>query len=286
MAKEREKESRREPQPRIRIGGMAMENGVLFHSDRYWAMAVRDEKGNIRTASGRKAGLKRSSSLKRLPLVRSLVNLAETAALLPRVHAHGGRLPLPLDSPAVLVSTIAGVAGGFVLRNPKRRLPPLLEEALASALAVLPSLVALRRSQASRYHAAEHMSINAYEKGDAGDGAAAARPEHPRCGTNVLAPALVMMTLGNAAARRALGRYSHAARLGVSFLSLSGAVELILWAARNPDSPVARAFTAAGSEVQRAATTARPSREQLEVGLAALNELLRLEGVSGDAAAD
>jgi uncharacterized protein YqhQ len=268
----------------LRVGGMALENGVLFQTDRLWAMGIRGEDGEIQVVSGRKIGLDRSSRLKRIPLLRGLVTMAETLLLLPRVKADGGRLPLPVRSPEVLASTLVSVAGSIALRNPKRRLSPLAEELLASALALVPSLLALRKSSATQYHAAEHKSINAYERNGrlTREEARTSRAQHPRCGSNVVGPALALMAAGNLLSRRVLGRRNQAARVGVSFLSLSGAIELTQWASRHRESPWARAFTCPGGNLQQAVTTAEPSDAQLEVGLAALRELLRLEGACSD----
>ena len=38
----------------VRLGGMALENGVLVHGPRHWGCAVRTEDGELRVASGRK----------------------------------------------------------------------------------------------------------------------------------------------------------------------------------------------------------------------------------------
>ena len=86
------------------------------------------------------------------------------------------------------------------------------------------------------------------------------------------------MALGNTLSRRVLGRQSHAARLGVGVLSLSGAMEMIQWAARNPGSVWSKFLTSSGSGLQNMVTTSEPTEDQIEVGLAALRELLRVEG--------
>lgn len=256
-----------------------MENGILFQTDRHWSLGIRDDDGGIRVASGRKLGFSRTSRVKRIPFLRGMVTMAETMALLPRVHARGGRLPIPARSPDVLASMLVTLTGSFILRNPKRPVSPLLEEVLVSAMAVVPSLVALRKTHATQYHAVEHKSINAYEdhgfleKGDA----RGAVSEHPRCGSNIVGPALALMTLGNFMSRRVLGRQSSAARLGVSFLSLSGAIELVQWAARHPASHWSAILRRPGGGLQHMITTSEPTDEQIDVGLAALRELISLE---------
>lgn len=265
---------------RIRIGGMALENGVLLQSNKYWSMAVRTPEGDIRIASGDKVGFNQTLALKKIPMLRGLINMAETIMVLPKVHYHGGQLPLPTRSPQLIASLIVSIAGTMMLKKPHKKISPLLEEALVSALAVMPSLVALKKTHATQYHAVEHKSINAYENHGVidKDDALSAGADHPRCGSNIVGPALAMMALGNTFARRALGRQSHTVRMGVSVLSLSGAIELIQWSSRNPRSLLSKLFTIPGGGLQNALTTSEPTDEQLAVGLEALRELLRREG--------
>lgn len=264
----------------LKIGGMALENGVLFQTERHWAMAIRAQDGAIEVSSGVKYLPAPLKKMRRVPLLRGLVSLAETAAVLPTAHAGGGQLAAFSRSPQLLATMLVSVLGTFIVRNSKKKLSPAVEEMAVSALSLVPTLMALRRSRAIQYHAAEHKSINAFEATGVADAGVAsqARPEHPRCGSNIIGPAMVLMTVGNTLARRYLKRRSNVARLGVGVLSMSGAVEMVQWAARHPGSLLAKALTGPGEELQHILTTAEPTREQLDVGLSALRELLRLEG--------
>jgi len=58
------------------------------------------------------------------------------------------------------------------------------------------------------------------------------------------------------------------------------AVEVFAWSARHADTRVARALRRPGFELQRALGTREPTEEQLEVGEAALAEILRAEDVA------
>ena len=62
------------------------------------------------------------------------------------------------------------------------------------------------------------------------------------------------------------------------------AVELFAYAERNPDSAVGKAVHGPGYEIQRLVSTREPTAEQLEVGVAALDEVLRAEGEAADRA--
>jgi uncharacterized protein YqhQ len=56
-------------------------------------------------------------------------------------------------------------------------------------------------------------------------------------------------------------------------------VEMFVWSDRHSDTALAKAFHAPGNEIQRLIATREPTPEQLEVGTAALAEILRAEGV-------
>jgi uncharacterized protein YqhQ len=66
----------------------------------------------------------------------------------------------------------------------------------------------------------------------------------------------------------------------VSLGSLAFAVEVFAWTERNSDTAMARLLRLPGHEIQRLFGTREPSEEQLEVGRAALEEILRVEGAA------
>ena len=61
--------------------------------------------------------------------------------------------------------------------------------------------------------------------------------------------------------------------------ALGVATEAFAWMTRHRDHPVARALSRPGFELQRVAATREPTAAELEVAEAALDEVLRLEGV-------
>ena len=140
-------------------------------------------------------------------------------------------------------------------------------------LSLAPALLALRSGDLAAYHGVEHKAIAAYEKdADAAD----ADKEHDRCGSHLVAPMLAAATLGNVAARRA-GLRGPAAEAAVGLGSAAVAVEVFAWGERHPDSRVTRLLRRPGHEIQRVVGTREPTAEQLEVGRAALEEILRVE---------
>jgi uncharacterized protein YqhQ len=84
--------------------------------------------------------------------------------------------------------------------------------------------------------------------------------------------------LGNVAARRA-GLRGPAAEAAVALGSAAVAVEVFAYAERHDGSRVSRLLRRPGLEIQRLIGTREPTEQQLEVGRAALAEILRVEGI-------
>ncbi len=125
-------------------------------------------------------------------------------------------------------------------------------------------------------HGAEHKSVGAYETGTE---AAGASKEHARCGSNLVGPLLVTSTLSNVALARLGKDRSPLAVLVAGLVSIGSAVELFAWMARHQGHPLAELLRSPGVQVQKLFTTREPSPDQLDVAQAALEELLRIEGV-------
>jgi uncharacterized protein YqhQ len=163
-----------------------------------------------------------------------------------------------------------------------RRLGPttMAREGVVAMLGLLPAVAALRDRDLAAYHGVEHKAIGAYERGsfDPAD----APKEHERCGSNLIAPLLVLSVAGQLVLDRMADRPGPAPRALAAVASVSGAVELFAYAERHPDSGIGRAVHAVGHEIQRLFSTREPTPEQLEVGAAALREVLRAEAGMGD----
>jgi uncharacterized protein YqhQ len=251
---------------KIRLGGMALPNGVLVHGPRSWACAVRLPSGELRVG----AELKRFRAADvATPILRGPAKLLESFAFLPRVRRVVPEARLPFERPTVLA---AMAASGVVVRVVRgSRLAPAAQELLSSLLSVAPAVLALRGGDLAAYHGAEHVSIGTYEHGEE-----RAR-EHERCGSHLLGPMLATSAVGNVLASRAPARLRAPAKLGASIGALGLSTEIFSWMVRNPDHRLSKALSRPGHELQHRLATAEPTPEQLEVAEAALAACLELE---------
>jgi uncharacterized protein YqhQ len=263
------------PEDKLRLGGMALRNGLLVHGPTHWAAAVRDDQGELKVASGRKPDLGGRAS-ERVPGVRGVVKLAEALAVIPLVKRALPEARLPMQDVKTLGTMGAAALAGQLIRTAGTRPPGARtagREAAVALVSVAPALLALRSGDLAAYHGVEHKAIAGYEEGS---DAAEADKEHDRCGSHLVAPMLAAAAVGNVAMRRA-GLRGPAAEAAVGLGSAAVAVEMFAWGERHPDSALTRLMRRPGFEIQRAVGTREPTEEQLEVGRAALAEILRVE---------
>jgi uncharacterized protein YqhQ len=255
---------------------MALRNGLLIQGPTHWAAAVRKPDGGVAVAADRKPRLAPTLAA-RVPGVRGPLKLAEAMALLPAVRRALPDARLPFEDWRVLAAIGATLAATGALR--RRRRPSSLREGAVQALGLVPALVALRDRDLAAYHGVEHKAIAAYEQ----DGDPAQVPkEHDRCGSNLIAPMMLLSAGGTVLLERLVERPGPLARAGVGLGGASVAVEMFAWSDRHHGEPLARAFHAPGREIQRLLATREPTPQQLEVGAAALAAVLRAEGAAAE----
>jgi uncharacterized protein YqhQ len=93
-----------------------------------------------------------------------------------------------------------------------------------------------------------------------------------------MAPLLAANLAGTVLLKRAVERPGPLAGAAVSLASVGAAVEVFAWTERHDGSAAARVLRRPGHELQRLIGTREPTEEQLDVGRAALAEILRAEG--------
>ena len=259
---------------KLRLGGMALRNGLLIHGPTHWAAAVRAADGSIKSASGKKPRLRAADGV---PGLRGVVRLAEAFAVIPLVKRGLPEARMPFQD-----ASVAGVAAGATITGAllRRRMGGAMGESAAAVVSLAPALFALRGGELAQYHGVEHKAIAAYEQ-DTADAADAAK-EHERCGSHLVAPMLASNLAGTLMLKRVVERPNALTGSAVALASTAAAVEIFSWCERHPDSLTTKAIRSPGFGIQRAIGTREPDERQLEVGRAALEEILRVEGSSAD----
>jgi uncharacterized protein YqhQ len=254
---------------KLRLGGMALRNGLLVHGPTHWAAAVRTKSGAVKVASGRKPSF--GHAFDKVPGVRGVARLGEAFAVIPLVKRALPEARLPMQD----VRTLGAMAGAGVAARALRRAGPqtLARETGVALIGLAPAILALRQGELASWHGVEHKAIAAYEED--GETADAAK-EHDRCGSNLVAPMLAATAAGSVAVRKA-GLTGPAAEGVVALGSLAVAVEVFGWSERHSETALAKALRRPGYELQRLVGTREPTDGQIEVGQAALAEILRRE---------
>lgn len=252
---------------KVRLGGMALSNGVLVHGPTSWACAIRTGDGEIKVASARKRVL---AAGVQQPFLRGPLRLAESFAVIPELRRKLPEARLPFERPSVLAATVASALTVQAIRR-SPRIGDAAREVLSGALSLTPALLALRGGELAAYHGAEHISIGTYEHGEK------RAKEHERCGSHLIGPLLAASAVGNVLASRAPAHLRRPARTASSFGAVGIAVEVFAWMTKHPRHPLAKALAKPGHELQHRYATAEPTAEQLEVADAALAACLELE---------
>jgi uncharacterized protein YqhQ len=252
---------------KVRLGGMALANGVLVHGPKAWACAVRTEDGQLRVAAKRKRY--RAAEIE-TPLLRGPARLLEAMAIIPEIRRALPEAKLPFQRPAVLATMLTSAVVVRIVRG-SGRVSPGAQELVSGLLSIAPAALALRSSELAAYHGAEHISIGTYEHGE--DRA----KEHERCGSHLIGPLLATTAVGNTLAARAPEHLRGPARAAAQIGALAASTEIFGWMVRNPDRRLARALAKPGHELQHRLATAEPTAAQVEVAEAALEACLALE---------
>jgi uncharacterized protein YqhQ len=256
---------------KVRLGGMALANGVLVHGPTAWAAAVRLPDGELKVVSERKRF--RAAQVE-WPFLRGPARLLESLAVLPELRRALPEARLPFQRPAVFASMFASALVVRLTRD-SSRLGPAAKELASGLLSLAPAALALRSSDLAAYHGAEHVSIGTYEHGER------RAKEHERCGSHLVGPLLATSALGNTLAARAPVHLRAPARLAAQLGAVAASTEIFGWMVRNPEQPLARALAKPGHELQHRLATVEPSADQIEVADAALTACLELERGDG-----
>ena len=199
---------------KVRLGGMALANGVLVHGPNAWACAIRNSRGEVEVVSGKK---RLFAPHVQQPFLRGPLRIAEAFAMLPELRRRLPEAKLPFERPAVLAATVASAVTVQVVRRTDA-LSGAARELLAGALSLAPAVMALRGGELAAYHGAEHVSIGSYEHGEQ------RQKEHERCGSHLIGPLLAAAAAGNVLVSRVPRSVRGPARVAAAVGAVGAAV--------------------------------------------------------------
>ena len=301
--------------PRAIYGGQAVIEGVMIRGQRFFSLAVRRLDGTIyRTAEPLSTFY--TGKLRRIPLLRGVVVLAETLVLGMKVLSRSANIPVEDQSQgeqkelggwvlflSLGISMLIGVGIFFLMplfaaRSLDIWIAPgplgdfvsnfveglLRLGLLVGYIAVIGLMKDIKRVFA--YHGAEHMTIHAYERGLPlnVDNIRPFSTAHPRCGTAFL------LTVGVVAIFifSLLGRpdiyWAILSRILLIPVIAGASYEVIRFAGLRQGNPISTILSAPGMALQRL-TTRRPDDDQIEVAIVAMNAALDADEGRGEGAA-
>ena len=287
----------------MNVGGQAVLEGVMMRTPSNWAVAVRKPDGEIAQVCRVITSPMAKRRIYRLPVIRGVIALGESLAIGFRALAISANYAAQTEddeedfelSRGQIIFAFA-LAIGFALALFKVG-PALITSRLGIDttqwfvvveglirvgvfilyLVVISLLPDLRRL--FQYHAAEHKAINAYEAGEE------LTPErvdrfsliHPRCGTAFLLWVMVIAIFVFAFFGQPPWYWLIASRILMLPVIAGLAYELIRFAGKHQGNTLVMALLAPGLWLQRL-TTRKPSLDQIEVSIRALEEVLEREG--------
>jgi len=289
-------------------GGQAVLEGVMMRGQKHMTVAVRAPGGEIVTHREPLSSRIYTSRWSKMPLIRGLLMLWDTLILGYRALTFSADVALQEEEDAefsggmmwgtLLVSLLFVVLVFFLL---PLFLVGLVDRFISSALlstlieglirlglfvgylAAIGLLPDIRRVFA--YHGAEHKTVNAYEarvplQPETVDAYSTA---HMRCGTSFLLVVLVLFILITALMGRPALWMRLLSRIVLVPVVAGISYEWLRFTASHHEHPLVRLLAAPGLAVQRLSTR-EPSEDMLEVAIAALEDVLKADGVVAEAA--
>jgi uncharacterized protein YqhQ len=283
-------------------GGQAVLEGVMMRGRGQWAVAVRRPTGDIHLEGHEIDSIAKRYRILRWPGFRGVIALGQALAigvraltisanqsaeeeekLTPRQMALSMTIALVIFIgvfivlPRVASHFVRGGVGSGVLLNVAEGLFRVL--LFLGYLALIGRMKEIRRVFA--YHGAEHKTIAAYEDGAPLEPQSVDRYStlHVRCGTNFLLIVMILTILVYAFFGDPSLGWAISSRILAIPIIAGLAFELLRLGARFHGSAIMRALMAPGLWLQKI-TTKPPAPDQIEVAIAAFEEVRRMEGAA------
>lgn len=291
---------------RVYYGGQAVMEGVMIRGPRTMAVACRKPDGAIVIKTEELSGVY-TGLVRRIPFVRGVVVLWETLALGMRALMWSSAVALGEEEHEqsggamwVMVLTSLLIVGGIFFAGPLL-LAHYLHSILDNHTLVLVTEGIIRLGiviayvgligflpdvrRVYEYHGAEHKSIHALEAGDPLEAASVQRhpTAHVRCGTSFLLTVVVVSVIVFAAVGSPDLWLRIVSRVVLIPVVAAISYELIRLGGAFGTNPLTRVLMWPNLALQ-AITTKPPDDSQVEVALAALKEVMRMEEMEGEIA--
>jgi uncharacterized protein YqhQ len=285
------------------VGGQAVIEGVMMKSTEGWSVAVRDPKGviNFKTVLTKKAG-----PVARLPFIRGMSALGQAFVIGVKAIEYSGKVAYqeenekPLSSWSIAVSIgaallvaialfkflpllVATLVGEFLGGVAKSSLVFNVIDGVTRVCIFLLYVYAIgfwkEMRRIFQYHGAEHKVIYTFEAGEecTVENARKYEPYHPRCGTSFL---LIVMIISIVTFMFIPQEWTFVEKLLARIVLLpvlAGiSYEVLKLSARLKNNPFMSILISPGLMLQRM-TAKEPDDSQIEVAIAALKEVLKIE---------
>ena len=275
-------------------GGQAVIEGVMIRGQRNIAVAVRRPDGSVATMCRPLTPIF-TGRLRRIPLVRGVIAMAETLTLGMRALSYSANVAAEAEGEEISAGSMAGmmlvslsIAVGLFFLVPvlaSDRLEGLLGSSLAANIAegvirlglFLGYIMLISRMNDIRrvfmYHGAEHMTVHAQERGDPLEIERIRRypTAHPRCGTAFLLVVMVVAILAFIFVGREPFWWLIASRIVLVPLIAAVSYEVIRFSGRHADNPLVGLITAPSLALQ-SLTTRQPDDDQIEIAITAMEQ--------------
>ncbi|HSG86923.1 MAG TPA: DUF1385 domain-containing protein [Candidatus Limnocylindrales bacterium] len=286
---------------RFNYGGQALIEGVLMRGRDVIAVAFRHPDGRIVWSQESLRGGFRETRWAKMPLVRGLVVLYETLVVGTRwlirsasLQAEGEGVELGKGAVALMLGLtllfgiviffLTPLLGASLLFGwIENELVQHLAEGIFRAAIFVGYLALISRTpdihRVFQYHGAEHMTIHAFEHGDAltTDEVRKYPTAHPRCGTEFLVVVILVSIFAFAFVGRQAPAVMIASRILLIPVIAAISYELLRLGARHRSNPIVAALMWPGILVQRI-TTKQPTDDMIEVAIVSMEQALAADG--------
>ena len=278
--------------PRFSYGGQAVIEGVMIRGQRFAAVAARRPSGEITTRLTPLNTLY-TGAIRRIPLLRGVVVLAETLVLGMQALAYSANVSLQEEekelggwSMGLMLATSLGIAIGLFFLLPlflvsifDRRYDDALLSNIVEGIIRLSMFLAYvwgigRLPDIKRvfaYHGAEHMAVKTYEAGEPLEASAVRRytTAHPRCGTAFLLVVMLVAIVVFAFLGKPPMLLRILSRVALIPVIAGVSYELIRFSGKHQGNQLVRAIMAPSLLLQML-TTRKPDDSQIEVAICAV----------------